>query len=94
MLIATFSHVWMRQYAISGMESRRAQYLADRFGGKFVQLSESMIEKTLKVNQLVDMEWRFGGLSLSICTFTRCVLVDLIACSLVRVFYCNCVLLQ
>ena len=44
------------------MESRRAQYLADRFGGKFVQLSESMIEKTLKVNQLVDMEWRFGGL--------------------------------
>jgi hypothetical protein len=35
--------------------------MADRFGGKFVQLSESMIEKTLKVNQLVDMEWRFGG---------------------------------
>ncbi len=25
-----------------------------------MQLSESMIEKTLKVNELVDMEWRFG----------------------------------
>lgn len=46
---------------MAGLESRRAKYLADRFGGKFVQLSESMIEKTLKVNELVDMEWRFGG---------------------------------
>ncbi len=54
---------------LSGLEPRRAKFMAERFGGKFVQLSESMIERTLRVNELVDMEWRFGGTNECVFTF-------------------------
>ena len=43
-----------------GLEPKRAKYIAEQFGKKFISLSTSMIENTLKVNELVNMEWKFG----------------------------------
>ena len=35
--------------------------LSTKWQKNFVALSEQQIEKTLKVNEVVDMEWKFGG---------------------------------
>jgi hypothetical protein len=37
--------------------------LSTKWQKSFVGLSEQQIDKTLKVNQVVDMEWKFGGQS-------------------------------
>ena len=43
-----------------GVDKEKANYIATQFGRKFIELSSTMIENTLKVNELVDMEWKFG----------------------------------
>jgi hypothetical protein len=44
-----------------GLSEAKSSALADQYKRSFVALSASMIGKTLTVNELVDMEWRFGG---------------------------------
>jgi hypothetical protein len=43
-----------------GLSDERAGQLADKYKRSFVALSASMIGKTLTVNELIDMEWKFG----------------------------------
>jgi len=43
-----------------GLEETKASLLSDKYKVNFISMSSSMIEKTLTVNELVDMEWKFG----------------------------------
>lgn len=43
-----------------GLKEPKAEVLGAQWKRKFASLSSSMIGKTLTVNQLVDMDWRFG----------------------------------
>lgn len=43
-----------------GLKEDSAEVLAAQWKRKFASMSSSMIGKTLSVNQLVDMEWKFG----------------------------------
>lgn len=38
-----------------------------QFQSNFVALSRGALDLTLMVNQLVDMEWKFGGLITALC---------------------------
>jgi len=43
-----------------GLESARAELLAQSYQREFATLSSTLVSSTFKVNQLVDMEWKFG----------------------------------
>ena len=43
------------------MAGDKAELLSTLWNKRFVALSSMQIDKTLKVNELVDMEWKFGG---------------------------------
>eukprot|EP00296_Roombia_truncata_P001257 JP437002.1.p1 GENE.JP437002.1~~JP437002.1.p1 ORF type:complete len:196 (-),score=50.33 JP437002.1:73-660(-) len=43
-----------------GLDQDKAEGIASTWRDRFVNLSKSMIQQTLMVNQLVDMEWKFG----------------------------------
>ena len=45
-----------------GLDESKAVLLSDKWKQNFTALSFSMIDKTLTVNELVDMEWKFGGM--------------------------------
>jgi len=43
-----------------GLSAEKADAISNAWKDKFVAMSRSMIGQTLMVNQLVDMEWKFG----------------------------------
>jgi len=43
------------------LQEGKAVQLSGMWQKSFVSLSEAMASKTLKVNELIDMEWKFGG---------------------------------
>lgn len=47
--------------AFAGLSEEKAEYFADQWKSNLVSLSRSALGQTLMVNQLVDMEWKFGG---------------------------------
>ena len=44
-----------------GLSEDKAEYFADQWKSNIVALSRSALGQTLMVNQLVDIEWKFGG---------------------------------
>jgi hypothetical protein len=44
-----------------GMDEERAALVASVFEKNMASMSASLIGRTLSVNELVDMEWKFGG---------------------------------
>ena len=46
---------------VVGLEADRAAYFGSQWQEKQASLSRSALGQTLMVNQLVDMEWKFGG---------------------------------
>lgn len=47
--------------APQGLAQDKAAQLSAQWKQSFISMSQSMIGKTLTVNELVDMEWKFGG---------------------------------
>jgi len=47
----------LRQF---GLEEEKANLIANKWKTNFVAISSSVVGNTLMVNQLLDMEWRFG----------------------------------
>lgn len=45
----------------SGLGESKAEYFSEQWKANLVGLSRSALGQTLMVNQLVDMEWKFGG---------------------------------
>ncbi len=43
-----------------GLQETKAEILAASYQKEFSSLTVSLIDSTLKINQLVDMEWKFG----------------------------------
>jgi len=43
-----------------GLGEAKATLLSNAWEKNFVELSQSMIAKTLKFNELIDLEWKFG----------------------------------
>ena len=46
---------------LAGLGNERAAYFGAQWAEKQTTLSRSALSQTLMVNQLVDMEWKFGG---------------------------------
>lgn len=46
--------------SISGLESAKAVILSDTWRTRLLSVGDSLIDKTLRVNRLVSMLWRFG----------------------------------
>lgn len=44
-----------------GLSEEKATVFSERWASNFVALSETQIAKTLSVNELSDIQWRFGG---------------------------------
>jgi hypothetical protein len=49
----------------AGLGADKAALLSDLWKRNFVAMSQSMMGRTLAINQLVDMEWKFGGVCAS-----------------------------
>jgi hypothetical protein len=47
---------------LTGLEEDKAGVLSNKWEQTFVSMSDSMVTRTLSVNELVDMEWKFGGM--------------------------------
>jgi hypothetical protein len=45
----------------TGLSETKGEYFAEQWKANLVGLSRSALGQTLMVNQLVDMEWKFGG---------------------------------
>lgn len=46
---------------LSGLAEEKAIIVAQKWKANFIALSRSFMAQTLVVNELLDMEWRFGG---------------------------------
>ncbi|XP_060076273.1 COMM domain-containing protein 7-like [Ylistrum balloti] len=44
-----------------GLSTEKANYFSDQWKANLAALSRSALGQTLMVNQLLDMEWKFGG---------------------------------
>lgn len=45
----------------AGLSESKGEFFSDQWRANLVGLSRSALGQTLMVNQLVDMEWKFGG---------------------------------
>ncbi len=45
---------------ITGLTAEKSAVAAQLWRGHFVALSRSMVDQSLLVNRVVDMDWRFG----------------------------------
>jgi hypothetical protein len=44
-----------------GLEASKAALIGKLYNGELAAMSSAVVSTTFKVNQLVDMEWKFGG---------------------------------
>ena len=61
-----FSRIRVKHYIyftfiITGLSESKGEYFSEQWKANVVGLSRSALGQTLMVNQLVDMEWKFGG---------------------------------
>ena len=83
--MVTLMQVHYSVQLFTGLEQAKAELLSEQWKKSYVAMSSSMIGKTLTVNQLVDMEWKFGGSSTSL-LFSVSSLLRLFFCLLVCLF--------
>eukprot|EP00456_Euglypha_rotunda_P002345 TRINITY_DN10450_c0_g1_i11.p1 TRINITY_DN10450_c0_g1~~TRINITY_DN10450_c0_g1_i11.p1 ORF type:complete len:160 (-),score=20.02 TRINITY_DN10450_c0_g1_i11:127-606(-) len=43
-----------------GLDEPKAEILAEKWKEQYTALNQSMVAKTFKVNELVDLDWKFG----------------------------------
>ena len=56
----------------AGVRDEKAELVAGKYQEQLGALTAAMIDKTLVVNKLVDMEWKFGGEFLFFCFCCFC----------------------
>ena len=55
-----FISVFFPELFVTGLEAEKSEATAKLWQGHFAALSRSMVDQSLIVNRVVDMDWRFG----------------------------------